>query len=244
MGKTRQEPTPEKDVILRNWERFFNHWHNKTHDGVRVLSQTSILELKKLKRHIQSDCLSNIPVGAGTGRNERLHAILNSHGILRSPTVGVALADAAIASCFHYENAKKTEKDLTYTPPFAVLGDGKPRQRTTGSTDKGFGRRLEIERVEIGQIEDREITLLRWRVQFAAPSLPFYQSWSFVAPRSCTPEYFFGTAINFRGRSDDRRRVAADESAGDITSDIQRPQLCQQQLYSTTLNSEKCYSQS
>ncbi|KAI8497458.1 hypothetical protein Bbelb_247640 [Branchiostoma belcheri] len=119
-GKTRKQATPDSHQMLENLERFYERWHETRHNDKAVLSDQSKRALKNVKFHIGQGCLSDIPPGIGTNRNERLHATLNAHGILRAKTVGVPLALAAIQNCFHAVNTKKCEKHSDFIPPFVA----------------------------------------------------------------------------------------------------------------------------
>ena len=50
--------------------------------------------LKNIKRHISAGCLSGIPPGGGTNRNERLHKHINS--FFNRSRIGILLAYALL----------------------------------------------------------------------------------------------------------------------------------------------------
>ncbi len=72
--KKRRLPTPSTDIILKNCAEFKRKYK-------WCLSNKTIDAIKKVEVHIRKGCLSNIPVKAGTNKNERLHGCLN-HGAL------------------------------------------------------------------------------------------------------------------------------------------------------------------
>ena len=76
MEKERKQPTPSREVMLKNLARFLENWKNFAFGGENVLSKQACDELEKLKVHIQKGCLENIPPKAGTSRQESMHKSL------------------------------------------------------------------------------------------------------------------------------------------------------------------------
>ena len=73
-GKRRSKPTPGEEEIARNMGRLAESWNGVSHDGSPVLNETVQKEMDTLTvKHINKGCLSDIPTGAGTERNEELH---------------------------------------------------------------------------------------------------------------------------------------------------------------------------
>ena len=66
-GKKRLLDTPEPEIMLRKLESFVKKWKNPQ-DGVgrKVFTPETIEATRKLKHHITTGCLSNIPAGGGT----------------------------------------------------------------------------------------------------------------------------------------------------------------------------------
>lgn len=64
----------------------------------------AIQEVNKLQKHVEKGCLSGIPPGRGTNRNENLHKNINS--IMTSSQYGVELAYGFLSTCFHRHNNK------------------------------------------------------------------------------------------------------------------------------------------
>ena len=66
---------------------------------------SSINALKNIKRHISAGCLSGIPPGGGTNRNERLHKHINS--FFNRSRIGILLAYALLTIFYSHNNSKK-----------------------------------------------------------------------------------------------------------------------------------------
>ena len=78
IGLERRLPTPTKEVLVANLEKFKNKWtHVKYLNGNSVLTKGSHSQLNNIMFHIEKGCLSGIDPGCGTNRNERLHKHLN-----------------------------------------------------------------------------------------------------------------------------------------------------------------------
>mgnify|MGYP002803930454 CR=1 FL=1 len=96
LGQKRMMDTPAKEVFLKNMEKFERKWKNvKYKDGQSVISEAAWKEIKNIKIHIQKECLSGIPSGCGTNRNERVNRHLNK--FLSNNRIGHHLA---YARCF------------------------------------------------------------------------------------------------------------------------------------------------
>ena len=72
--------------------------------GSFVLNAKAKKELNSLKVHIKQECLSGIPSGAGTNRNENLHSHINP--FFRRCRMGIPLAVALLTTLFHCHNQK------------------------------------------------------------------------------------------------------------------------------------------
>ena len=73
-GKARQKSTPEENDIAQNMEWIVQKWNGVAYDGVPVLNENVLHEINKMTtRHVDKGCLSGIPVGVGTERNEEMH---------------------------------------------------------------------------------------------------------------------------------------------------------------------------
>ena len=72
-GEERLQSTPSPEIILRNLREFLSKWSPVKYNGIPVLTDKVHEEIKKLEKHINKGCLSNIPSGVGTNRNENMH---------------------------------------------------------------------------------------------------------------------------------------------------------------------------
>ena len=77
-GIKRTMPTPPKDQLRRQLLMFKSKWKDIDCNGKPILPPAAITELQSLLVHINKGCLSGIPPGCGTNRNERLHRDLNT----------------------------------------------------------------------------------------------------------------------------------------------------------------------
>ena len=106
-GKERVSATPPPDVMLRNMDRFIHEWKEvKSASGVSIFSPDALRAIQNLRKHIRAACLSNIPPGGGTNRNERFHRHIKSY--FNRSRVGVLLAYALMTVIIHsHNNAQK-----------------------------------------------------------------------------------------------------------------------------------------
>ena len=63
-------------------------------------------EIQKLKKHIMNGCLSGLPPGFGTEKNERLHRLLNRSMLTGATRISVELAVAILTLLFHYHTSR------------------------------------------------------------------------------------------------------------------------------------------
>lgn len=72
-GEERLQSTPSPEIIQRNLREFLSKWSPVKYNGIPVLTDKVHEEIKKLEKHINKGCLSNIPSGVRTNRNENMH---------------------------------------------------------------------------------------------------------------------------------------------------------------------------
>ncbi|XP_027043108.1 uncharacterized protein LOC113671092 [Pocillopora damicornis] len=94
---------PCKVKILQNLNIFL-----KRLDYVVVspLTKETLEEIKRLKKHILNNCLSGIPPGFGTERNEQLHKLLNRSLLSGATRINVELVVAILAVLFYHHNSR------------------------------------------------------------------------------------------------------------------------------------------
>ena len=94
---------PCKVKILQNLNIFL-----KRLDYVVVspLTKETLEEIKRLKKHILNNCLSGIPPGFGTERDEQLHKLLNRSLLSGATRINVELVVAILAVLFYHHNSR------------------------------------------------------------------------------------------------------------------------------------------
>ncbi len=109
--KVRQLPTPDSETIGKNLDDFVKkweacgvheHWNN-------IITESTKKQVSALKKHVTKGCLSGIPKGAGTSRNEVFHRTLNMH-FGRVSRIGIPLALALLTILIYQHNCKISEK--------------------------------------------------------------------------------------------------------------------------------------
>lgn len=105
-GKKRLSPTPGSNVIMCKLESFIEKWKDvQDSNGRKIFMPETLQANRKLKQHISSGCLSNIPPGGGTNRNERLHHHLN--GLFTRSKIGILLAYSLRTIILHAYNSSE-----------------------------------------------------------------------------------------------------------------------------------------
>ena len=72
----RTQATPEPNVLTKNIDDFTERWQKIS---PKLMSSKTLKEISNLKKHIDEGCLSAIPPGHGTNRNEALHRYINPY---------------------------------------------------------------------------------------------------------------------------------------------------------------------
>ena len=81
--------------MLEKMNAFVDKWKNaKDEHGILLFKQDTIHAISNLKVHIMAGCLSDIPPGGGTNRNERFHSHINS--FFNRSRIGILLAYALL----------------------------------------------------------------------------------------------------------------------------------------------------
>ena len=116
-GEVRTKATPEPSVLLKHIITFTNKWdYSSMNEQQRVLSKDAIAEIDKLKVHIMKGCLSEIPVGCGTNRNEAFHRHTNT--FFHKSRIGILYAYAILMLIIYKFNS--TQKKNLGKPIRAV----------------------------------------------------------------------------------------------------------------------------
>ena len=124
-GPVRTLPTPSKPEINKNINNFLKQWQSKEFDGEPVLSPETVSAIEKLRKHVNSDCVTNIPVALGTNKNERLHRFLNNSA-LHVSRIGPELAVAILSTLLYHWNSGKLNTG-EYKPTLPIFRHGPPR---------------------------------------------------------------------------------------------------------------------
>ena len=114
-GPTRTKATPSPAIISSNLDVFCAKWAEISSAMLSnpVVTTCVQKEIDNLRKHIVLGCLSDIPPGFGTNRNENLHKYLNKR--LCGQNIGVELAVALLTTYFFMWNSKSStvSKDPT-----------------------------------------------------------------------------------------------------------------------------------
>lgn len=106
-GANRLKCTPTAEKLEGNLNSFMERW-SYVPDG--PMNKNTFQEIEKLRIHIKKGCLSGIPPGFGTTRNEHLHSLLNRSLMVGTARMSVELAVAILSVLFFHYNSKKTSK--------------------------------------------------------------------------------------------------------------------------------------
>lgn len=135
-GDSRQQSTPDPDVIERNLNNFIVRWQEIL---ISEPHAKTIHELDNLKVHIRKGCLSQIPPGHGTECNERLHHTLNESLLCGSSIISPEIAIAVLSLIFYGINCQrngKKHKNNARIVPFIPLPKHVLRKRDETTNDE------------------------------------------------------------------------------------------------------------
>lgn len=118
-GESRISSTPSPEVILKNMDAFNCKWRDAAApDGNRLFTSDSAKAVDNLKVHITEGCLSSIPPGSGTNRNERFHRHIKS--FFNKSKIGIFLAYALLTVIIHYHNSQIHSQGKVIVRPIAA----------------------------------------------------------------------------------------------------------------------------
>ena len=103
-AKERNMNTPTAQEISMNLRRFKGRWECLAYKDKKFLNNKAAKEIDNLLVHAEKGCLSDIPPGAGTERNENLHGHINK--FLYRKRIGIQLAFALFTKAFAKRNNK------------------------------------------------------------------------------------------------------------------------------------------
>ena len=102
-GDVHLQKTPCKEKILQNLNIFPKRWGNVVGSP---LTKETLEEIERLKKHILNNCLSGIPPGFGTERNEQLQRLLNRSLLSGVTRISVELAVAILTVLFYHHTSR------------------------------------------------------------------------------------------------------------------------------------------
>jgi len=116
----RKSATPSPGIITSKLLAFKQKWQDAEESGTKLFRHETFTALENIEAHIKRGCLSNIPPGGGTNKNERFHQHLNS--FFHRSRIGVLLAYALLTIIIHAHNSavkiggKSVHRPITASP--------------------------------------------------------------------------------------------------------------------------------
>ena len=77
-GHSRKRSTPPPDKMEKNLQDFLRKWSTELVNDLRVLPDKAVAEINKVMKHVRLGCLSGIPPGVGTNRNENITPLVQT----------------------------------------------------------------------------------------------------------------------------------------------------------------------
>lgn len=103
--KERKLSTPNSEIILNSFDNFVSKWEKlKDSTDTPIFSSDALKACTNLRKHIEKGCLSNIPTGTGTNRNEKLRHFLNNSPMAIG-RIGPELAKALLCILLYFWNS-------------------------------------------------------------------------------------------------------------------------------------------
>ena len=110
-GEIREKDTPDEQTIMSNLENLTERWKYVTYDNRKAVLDVNVIhEIENLKVHIERGCLSRIPPGGGSTRNENPHK--NLRAVIARSRLGCELAEALLATFFYIWNERRSGSEL------------------------------------------------------------------------------------------------------------------------------------
>ena len=116
---TRLSSTPSAAIIQENLDNFVIKWKDATDlKGENLFKPETLSAIKNLKQHISAGCLSDIPPGGGTNKNERLHEHIKNY--FNRSRIGILLAYSLLHMIIYVHNSSETVKGKRIVRPIAA----------------------------------------------------------------------------------------------------------------------------
>ena len=117
--ENRKSATTSSDIMILKLESFLVKWKDtRDNNNVKLFKTETVTALHNLKGHITNDCLSDIPPGGGTNKNERFHEYLNS--FFHRSRIGILLAYALLTVVIHAHNNALKINGKSLSKPIAA----------------------------------------------------------------------------------------------------------------------------
>jgi hypothetical protein len=110
--------TPPINSIEKNLAFFMNKWENIPNNPI---SAETLHEIANIRQHIKKGCLSGVPPGYGTERNENLHHLLNRCLLVGASYISVELASAVVTLLFYSRNSQRKNRRDTMDGKHVVV---------------------------------------------------------------------------------------------------------------------------
>lgn len=109
-GVKRLKPTPSKETLVNNLNRFSEKWKHisDTSSEEPLFREGFDQQVKNLRTHMLNGCLSEIPPGYSTSINESLHQKIND--LFAGSKMGPELAFALLTVFFYAWNSRRKNK--------------------------------------------------------------------------------------------------------------------------------------
>ena len=118
-GEKRLSTTPSPEKILQNLKEFIQKWQYVVdYNNFKLFNHETVAAIERLKKHISLGCLSNIPAGHGTNRNERLHQLIAKY--FNRSRIGILLAYALLTVILHSNNATMKFRGKAVSKPISA----------------------------------------------------------------------------------------------------------------------------
>ena len=149
----RKMPTACPTDTEANLERLLFVWTKK-------LTKETLREIEHLRKHIRKGCLSEIPVGCGTEKNERLHRHLNRSLLCGVLKIGPELAIAVMTCVLYAWNCKRKRIHLQSkrVAPVPPVQSACTRYQDNASPSQPHMKQTSSPVLSVGNIEESTIS--------------------------------------------------------------------------------------
>ena len=113
IGKNRKCNTP--GVLELKLSAFTQRWESAADSAGTAIFQETKKSSRNLLKHIKTGCLSGIPPGGGTTKNERIHQHIKN--FFRRSKVGIPLAYALLSIICYRHNSETISKFQKHVKP-------------------------------------------------------------------------------------------------------------------------------